>query len=149
MVDIVETVTTTTKTINMETTTKEWEVAMELLRRIIWVMATEAVINLVDLLAWTIMACNNREVLTTKTTITTRGNHHNQMATSSSSNKVNFSNNLLDFKAPQMTRTREVLGGHLEEEEEHKTGEVTGSETIRSERCWYANSPKNNKTMYN
>lgn len=146
MVDIVETVTTTTKTINMETTTKEWEVVMELLRRIIWVMAMEAVINLVDLLAWTIMACN-REVSTTKTTITTKGNH-NRMATSSSSNKVNFSSNLLDFKAPQMTRTREVLGGHLEEEE-HKTGEVTGSETIRSERCWYANYPKNNKSMYN
>ena len=141
MADIVETAitTTNTETINMETIIKEWEVAMELPRPIIWDTDTEAAtVNLGHLQAWTTMECNRRrEDSTSKTTITTKGNHRDQMVvTSSSSNNPTFTSNRLDCKAPQTTLlTPEVLGCHLDLLlEEDRTWEETGSETIRHER---------------
>ena len=126
MADIAETVVTNTKTINTETVIKEWQVAMELLQRIIWAMVMEAAMgSLVDLRAWTITACN-KEDSAIRATITLKESP--QMAISSSNNNPNFTNNLLDCRAPQMTPTWEVLDGHLEED---KIGEEAGSETIR------------------
>ena len=136
MADIAETAipAANTETVNMETIIKEWEVAMELPLPTTWVTDTEAaMVNLVHHRAWTTTACS-REDSTTKAAITTKGSHRDQMAASSSNNNPTFINNLLDCKAPQMTPPiREVLGGHLDLLEEDRTGEETGSETIRYE----------------
>ena len=135
MVDTVETATTTTnmETTNMETIIKEWEVAMELPLPTTWATDTAAAtVNPGHLQAWTSMECS-REDSTSKTMTITKGSLRDQMATNSSSNNLTFTNNRLDCKAPQtIPPTQEVLAGHLVLPlEEDRTGEETGSVTIR------------------